>query len=62
MSATEDELSGQTAICAMCEPNETIALEHLLSHLWFTHGMKPEEWPDGEPVVEDTTLEPDDFA
>jgi hypothetical protein len=39
-------------------------VELLRGHLRGAHDVDIElaEWPDGEPVVIDTTLEPDDFT
>lgn len=35
----------------------------IVNHLRRDHGVTEpfERWPDGEPVIEDTTLEPGDF-
>lgn len=49
-------------ICAVC--GERIPIEHLLGHLRGAHDLdeEPETWPDGELVIVDETLEPDDFG
>lgn len=54
--------SGPTGICATC--GERIPAEALLAHLRDEHGIDAEvaTWPDGDPVVVDQTLEPEDFA
>jgi hypothetical protein len=59
-----------TAICAVCvtegaaEDDARFPLEEILGHLAGAHGLDIEIqcWPDGNPVVVDLTLEPDDFA
>lgn len=52
---------GPVATCALCE--RRFAVENIWEHLRIVHGVEGEiaEWPDGEPVIIDTTLEPDDF-
>lgn len=52
--------------CLHCPPGANyVEDERLLDHLRLMHpteyGDGPERWPDGEPVVEDTTLEPENF-
>lgn len=51
--------------CLLCQ--ETVSDEALadLSHLRLMHPDRYEEpilWPDGEPLIVDCTLEPDDFG
>lgn len=52
---------GPTVTCALC--NRRFAMEDIWQHLDIVHGEKFElaEWPDGGPVIVDTTLEPSDF-
>ena len=47
--------------CAIC--GAQVPPEELLGHLRGAHGIEEEiaTWPDGEPVVIDQTLQPDDF-
>jgi hypothetical protein len=47
--------------CALC--GETMDATVILGHLRGEHGIEEElaTWPDGEYVVIDKTLEPDDF-
>lgn len=51
-----------TAWCALCGQN--IEAENIMGHLRGFHDLdvEIEEWPDGEPVIVDKTLEPEDFA
>jgi hypothetical protein len=53
-----------TGWCAICQ--EPVPTQDLLGHLRVMHpeqyGDGPERWPDGRPVVVDTTLTPDDFG
>lgn len=49
--------------CQLCEPPRRVSVEALLEHFRIVHDLdaEPERWPDGELVVIDSTLEPDDF-
>lgn len=51
-----------TAICAIC--HERVPVELILGHLAGAHDLdvEVETWPDGSPVIVDSTLQPDDFA
>lgn len=47
--------------CHLCHTTDVPPLEHLMvAHpgVWADR----QQWPDGAPVVSDTTLEPDDFG
>lgn len=50
------------ATCALC--GERFPLELILGHVAGAHDLdiEIEEWPDGSPVIIDSTLEPDDFV
>jgi hypothetical protein len=52
--------------CFLCEPPTDVDDEHLLGHMLVEHNLdvdkEVEKWPDGEWVVHDNALEPDDFA
>jgi hypothetical protein len=59
----DDILAG----CNLCSPGEPyVPDEALVDHLRLLHpdawGDDPQLWPDGEVVVADLTLEPDDFG
>jgi hypothetical protein len=59
----DDILAG----CNLCPPGEPYVPDaELVDHLRLLHpdawGDGPELWPDGEVVVADLTLEPDDFG
>ena len=60
MSEGEPEHVG---LCGLCDPPRRIAAAELIEHLRSAHGVPVviELWPDGEPVVVDRTLEPEDF-
>jgi hypothetical protein len=47
--------------CGIC--GERVDAADVLRHLHVEHGIDPDiaEWPDGQPVVIDHTLTPDDF-
>lgn len=51
-----------TATCALC--GERFPVDLILGHLAGAHELdiEVETWPDGSPVIVDSTLEPDDFA
>jgi hypothetical protein len=51
------------AFCALCDPPRRVGAEHLFEHLRVVHGEEPKlaTWPDGELVIVDETLQPDDF-
>lgn len=52
-----------SARCALCD--EAMPPESLLEHLAQRHDFDVagvRAWPDGEPMVVDETLEPEDFA
>lgn len=51
-----------TATCALC--GERFPLDLILGHLTGAHDLdvEIETWPDGSPVIVDSTLQPDDFA
>jgi hypothetical protein len=54
-------MKGPIGICGLC--GERVAAADLIVHLRVEHDFDEdvETWPDGTPVVVDTTLEPDDF-
>lgn len=52
--------------CSLCQEAglpARIHIDELVEHLYSVHGTTVDilTWPDGEPVVFDRTLEPDDF-
>ena len=49
--------------CNMCVPPAELTLGTIGQHLQDEHGVPlvVHTWPDGSPVVVDSTLEPDDF-
>lgn len=51
-----------TATFALC--HERFSLDLIFGHLAGAHDIdvKVAEWPDGEPVIVDQTLQPDDFG
>lgn len=53
-----------TATCELC--GETHPADRILDHLRAIHpdqyGDGPEHWPDGQVVIIDTTLTPEDFT
>lgn len=53
---------GPVITCALCK--RMFAADAIWEHLRIVHDFheKPAEWPDGSPVIIDTTLEPEDFA
>lgn len=53
-----------TAYCNLCTPPRRLQLDVLLEHMRVVHSqhIEIEVWPDGEPVIVDLTLEPEDFA
>jgi len=65
-SAGQSERSRTVAsgTCNLC--GERLPLEQVIEHLRVMHpddyGDGPATWPDGEPVVIDTTLAPEDFT
>lgn len=54
-------LSGHMAICGYCR--NRVPIEMIFIHLREIHDVTPEIecWPDGNPVVIDHTLQPEDF-
>jgi hypothetical protein len=48
--------------CEVCK--EKMDASEILDHLWLMHdiNVEPERWEDGEVVIIDTTLEPEDFT
>jgi len=52
-------------ICFLCRPEREVPDTELGSHLLEMHNIDVSEavtkWPDGEPVIVDHTLEPEDF-
>lgn len=52
--------------CHVCDPHVWLPIAEMLVHFRVEHDIDIEEdvakWPDGEWVVVDTTLEPEDFA
>lgn len=57
-------MTGPTVSCGLC-PVDGLTLGEMVTHLHDAHGVDLgadlERWPDGEPVVVDATLEPEDF-
>jgi len=53
------------ATCLVCQPPQVIGTG-ILGHLRLMHpgqyGDGPAEWPDGGLVINDLTLQPDDFT
>lgn len=49
--------------CLLCGATgpDTDALDHLRVMHPAEYGDGPERWPDGAPVIHDTTLTPEDF-
>lgn len=47
------------AHCHKC--HENVHLIDVLDHFETCHLLKPDRWPDGDLVVVDATLEPEDF-
>lgn len=51
--------------CFLCDPPSDVEDEDLLGHIRAAHGLdvaeEIEKWPDGEWVVHDETLDPEDF-
>ena len=45
--------------CWVCHMSG-IPSEDLTAHM-RDHGYEPDPWPDGDPVIVDTTIEPGDF-
>lgn len=58
------EAANQHAFCQLCQPPRRLPLDALWEHLRIVHDLDAEfaEWPDGSPVIIDSTLEPEDFA
>jgi hypothetical protein len=59
-------VSDEWVHCQLCRNEgkpDRVMLKYLHAHLRLAHGETFEilTWPDGEPVVIDKTLEPDDF-
>ncbi|MFF0823040.1 hypothetical protein ACFYUR_21985 [Micromonospora haikouensis] len=55
------------ATCHLCPPDDnTVDDRDILDHLRVIHpdqyGEGPQRWPDGQPVIVDTTLDPADWA
>lgn len=52
------------AWCNVCAPPTQHTLDTILDHLQDAHDIDatPAEWPDGEVVIVDNTLTPEDFA
>ena len=52
-------------VCFLCEPPAEVPDDELGRHLLDVHHMDMEKvvdrWPDGQPVIVDQTLEPEDF-
>jgi len=52
--------------CHVCRPPAYVDDEEAMDHLRLMHpdewGDGPQRWPDGQVVVHDETLEPEDFA
>lgn len=63
MSNIDDDDRLPKAMCELCQ--EWVPLREVLQHL---HRFHPEHyegmdtWPDGEPVIIDMTLKPEDFG
>jgi hypothetical protein len=62
ITGRSDDLDDARVTCAVC--GEQGPLEWIFGHLRGAHDMDVEidTWPDGEPVIVDTTLEPEDFG
>lgn len=56
-----DPVDSPVAYCNLC--GARVLVVEILVHLRVEHDVDAEieEWPDGEPVIIDTTLEPEDF-
>ena len=53
-----------SAWCNVCEPPRRLPLTAIGEHLLDEHGIDVDDatrWPDGELVIVDKTLEPEDF-
>jgi hypothetical protein len=46
--------------CALC--GDVVPIHAAIRHLRVIHLDAVDEWPDGSPVIVDTTLEPGDFT
>jgi hypothetical protein len=44
-----------------CTCGDVLRLEDVAEHVRIIHGEDLERWPDGTPVLWDTTLEPAEF-
>lgn len=63
-------MTDETGFCQLCidaglsEEDARIPLDELVGHLRGAHDVDMEiaTWPDGETVIVDNTLEPEDFA
>lgn len=55
-------MSAGNATCALC--GLTVPVEEIVEHLRDEHELEaePATWPDGEVVIVDQSLEPEDFA
>lgn len=51
------------ALCRLCVPAVWVPLDQLVVHVRDQHDPDCEivTWPDGQPVIVDHTLDPDDF-
>lgn len=60
LQGVQGELAVSHAICRLCDAE--LPNEELLAHLAEKHGLVGiRSWPDGEPMVLDETIEPEDF-
>lgn len=52
-----------TAICGICDPPRHVEIGALVDHFRIVHDqiVDVERWPDGDAVVIDDTLDPEDF-
>lgn len=53
-----------TVFCNLCEPAKRMLDSEILAHLKNEHDVELhfERWPDGEVVIHDSTLTPEDFS
>jgi hypothetical protein len=55
-------------VCGLCDEPTKLPVTAMFEHMRREHGFDPEsvdlfeKWPDGEIVIVDSALEPEDFA
>lgn len=61
---TPDQQGEPMGFCNLCTPARRMPAAEILEHLREAHDFheEPATWPDGELVIVDQTLTPEDFA